>query len=134
MIEATISCNPFGTTERTSHEVDAAVSPADALEHGNDSFPQPGMDVRDERLHPVKAPGLQRAEKSGSEALVCTVSDVETERFLAPIGCNTDEDRLEDDAVPDPRVALGRVREQVREALGAESAVAKLWDLRICDR
>ena len=87
------------------------------------------MGVRDDQLHPIKASGLQRPEKTGPETLVLSVSDVETWHFPAPIGGNTDSDndRLGHDAVSHPGFAVGRVEEDVGEVLGGKSAVEPPW-------
>jgi hypothetical protein len=91
------------------------------------------MGVRDDQLHPIKASGLQRPEEAGPEALVLTVSDVETEHFPAPIGghSDSDNDRLGHDAVSDRGFAVGRVEEDVGEVLGGKSAVTELSGFRI---
>jgi hypothetical protein len=91
------------------------------------------MGVRDDQLHPIKAPGLQRPEKAGREALVLAVSDVESEHFPAPIGGHPDRDdnSLGHDPVSHPGFAVGRVEEDVGEVLGGESAVTKLGHLSI---
>ena len=58
MIEATIVLVALGhDREHVAHEVHPATLPAGALQHGLDRVHQPGVSVRDDQLHPVRARG-----------------------------------------------------------------------------
>ena len=97
--------------------MDPASLPGGTLEHGADSFLQPGVSVGDDQLHPGESSGLQGPQKRGPERFVLRVADVETWHFPAPVRGNPDrdDDGLGDDAVVDSCCAVGRVEEHLRE-------------------
>ena len=103
--------------EHVAHEMDPASLPRRALEHGPDRFLQTRVGVRHDQLHPAQATRFQRPKKCGSKPFVLGITNVEAKNFPPSTGGNTngDDDGLGDDAVIDPRLAVGGVEEDIRE-------------------
>jgi hypothetical protein len=89
--------------------------------------------IGDHQADSAETTGVQRAQELGPERLVLGVSDVESQHFTAPVGrdARSHDDRLGHDPVVDPGLAIGRIKEHVRERHRRQIAAGECPNLKV---
>jgi len=107
--------------EDVAQEVHPAPLPGRAEQDCGDGLFEPGVGIGDDQLYPAEPTRLQRAQERGPERAVLAVADGEPEDLAPAVGPDTggDHDRLGHHAVVHPRLAIGRVQEDVGDCCSA---------------